>query len=135
MAPNRYFLPRVTTVTLLLFALIAGFALPDASQAQVAREFTPRFAINTPGDVVIVANNLVTCDPSDDGNDCEAVRAGDGGQNNDFSSPVFVDVDGDSDTFNSSRAELDLPSEVRDALLALTPGNYTGTAAAQACKI
>jgi adenylosuccinate lyase len=32
-------------------------------------------------------------------------------------------------------AELDLPSEARDALLALTPGNYTGTAAAQACKI
>jgi uncharacterized repeat protein (TIGR01451 family) len=72
--------------------------------------FTRRFQTNDKGDIVFVSNTVMTC-PSSRPN-CASAQAGTAGtsnQNNAFSM-VYVDVDSDASTFNSSRANLNLPA-------------------------
>ena len=69
--------------------------------------FTLRFSANAPGDVSSVGNTVLTCPTSAAG--CAAAQAGGVAQNNGFGM-TFVDIDADPTTFNSSRAQLDLPS-------------------------
>src|SRR2546428_534004 len=84
--------------------LIAWFGAP--AQAQVIRPFTLRFDTNTLGDIAIIGNTLLTSTNP-------AVR--------DFTAPaallvnnannmVRVDVDSDTNTFNSSSANLTIPA-------------------------
>ena len=68
-----------------------------------AQVISPRFTTTTQGDIRIAANTLMTCQGG-----CNAQNGN--GNNNDFNM-VFVDVDNDSSTFNSSTADLALPSD------------------------
>jgi uncharacterized repeat protein (TIGR01451 family) len=72
--------------------------------------FTRRFQTNDKGDIVFVSNTIMTC-PTSNAN-CTSAQAGTAGtnnQNNAFSM-VYVDVDSDATTFNSSSSNLNLPS-------------------------
>lgn len=93
----------------LLLALLAA-ALTVAAPAQAAN-FTKRFAVNDSGNIAIVGNVLMTCPAS--GATCadakNATTSGADRANNDHKM-VHVDVDGDSSTFNSSTATLELPA-------------------------
>jgi hypothetical protein len=75
----------------------------------VITPFAPRFSANASGDILFVANTLLTAPSSDAG--AAAARNGTGTRlnNNDFSM-VHVDVDSNASTFNSSRADLALPA-------------------------
>lgn len=83
--------------------------LETRSMLAVITQFAPRFATNDTGDIVLVANTLMTASSTDSG--AAAARAGTGTRlnNNDFQS-MYVDIDSDATTFNSSQANLTLPS-------------------------
>lgn len=71
--------------------------------------FGIRFQTNDTGDIVFVANTLMTCPSSANG--CASAQAGTStsGQNNTFNM-AYIDIDSDSTTINSSSAQLNLPS-------------------------
>ena len=96
--------------TLRRIALAALFVIATGApvHAQVVRAFTPRYTINQAGDITLIANTLMTCTG---GGSCTNGQAGTGGQlnNNDFTM-VYVDVDADNTTFNSSSAILTMPA-------------------------
>src|SRR3954453_9578138 len=75
----------------------------------VITAFAPRFSANDNGDILFVANTVLTA-PSTDA-DAANARNGVGTRvnNNDFSM-VYLDVDGSATTFNSSQATLALPA-------------------------
>jgi len=83
--------------------------LEDRAMPSVITPFTPRFQTNDNGDVLFVANTMLTA-PSTDAN-AAAAQAGTGTilNNNDFNM-VHVDVDSDASTFDSSRADLKIPT-------------------------
>ncbi len=83
--------------------------LEDRAMPSVITPFTPRFQTNDNGDVLFVANTMLTA-PSTDAN-AAAAQAGTGTilNNNDFNM-VHVDVDADASTFDSSRADLKIPT-------------------------
>jgi hypothetical protein len=92
-------------------AVICVFAACGALLAPAAmanRAFTPRFAQMARGDVTLAANTIMTC-PSSAA--CTSGRAGTGGSiNNQDFVMTYVDVDSDATTFDSSSANLTLPS-------------------------
>jgi uncharacterized repeat protein (TIGR01451 family) len=87
---------------------ILAFAAPTAS---ADRAFTPRFATNDTGDIVMAANTLLSCQGNQSG--CAQARAGAAGAKlgNNSWDMEFVDVDSDAATFDSSRADLTLPAD------------------------
>lgn len=87
-----------------LAAVLAVFSAARVSQAQVITPFTPRFSINSRGDVVLTGNTLMTC-PVGVGT-CNANGAG----NNNSYSMGYVNSDTDLTTFNSSSAGVNLPA-------------------------
>ena len=92
-----------------LFAALALAALVAApAGAQIVRAFTPRYSTNDNGDVVLIGNTLMSCSGN---GQCPNGRNGTGNNlnNNDFNM-VYVDVDADGTTNNSSRATLALPA-------------------------
>ena len=99
---------RLRPAHVLLLASTALLALATPALAQVVRAFTPRYSVNQPGDITLIANTLMTCSG---GGSCTNGQNGTGGNvnNNDFTM-VYVDVDGDATTFNSSSATLTLPA-------------------------
>jgi uncharacterized repeat protein (TIGR01451 family) len=70
--------------------------------------FGARFSANDFGDILLVGNTVLTC-PAADAN-CAAAQAGGAFNNNNFSM-VYVDIDGDASTFDSSTATLSLPTD------------------------
>lgn len=98
--------------------ILAGLTLLILSQAsvasaQVVRDFTARFTTNTTGDIRVLGNTMLTCDPALS-TDCQDVRDGVGNvaterNNNNEHTMVYVDVDSDPTTFNSSQASFSLP--------------------------
>jgi uncharacterized repeat protein (TIGR01451 family) len=89
------------------FAVIVVALLAVPAIASADRGFTPRFSTNDTGDITIAANTLMTC-PTAAAN-CTAGQAGAAQNNNNFNMG-YVDVDGDSSTFDSSNSKLRLPS-------------------------
>ncbi|WP_237722831.1 hypothetical protein [Singulisphaera acidiphila] len=74
----------------------------------VITPFTARFSANDTGDILFAANTLMTAPASDPGAAAAQAGIGTALNNNNFSM-VYVDVDSDPTTFNSSRADLHLP--------------------------
>ncbi|MGG6268975.1 hypothetical protein [Leptolyngbya sp. AN10] len=93
---------------LFLISLICTTLLSLPSSAAVV-PFSIRYQTNDTGDIVYVANTLMTCPSSN--TSCDAARNGTftGGQNNGFTM-TYVDIDSDATTFNSSSSDLNLPS-------------------------
>lgn len=100
---------------------------PDVAEAQVIRAFSERVSFNSPGSFVMIGNVLATCDvnqvttPS-----CADVQSGAAVGNNGGRNFVFVDVDSDGATTNSSSADLTLP----DGASVLYAGLYWGARSA-----
>lgn len=99
---------RQSTLALLVTAIVLTMA---PAQAQVVRNFTSRYSVNTTGDIVLIGNTLMTCSTTGtNGASCNAARNGTGSLlNNNSFTMVYVDMDGDSTTTNSSSADLNLP--------------------------
>ena len=121
----------------LLLATTLVVGLPSVSEAAVVRPFTTRFTMNTTGAITMTGNTLLTCPPAASG--CLAARTGtaptDAANNDNAYSMIFVDVDADTTTFNSSRNTLTIPGASTVAWAGLYWGADTsagtgGTAAA-----
>ncbi|WP_405572330.1 DUF3344 domain-containing protein [Streptomyces sp. NBC_01167] len=76
--------------------------------------FTQRYQAVQHGGVVRTANSAITCrsPKSPSAGSCSAVRAGGKGANDNWDM-FYVDEDDDPNTYNSSRAALDLPTNSR----------------------
>jgi uncharacterized repeat protein (TIGR01451 family) len=99
-----------------ILALTAALCtvLPLAVANAAERPFEPRFSTNVNGQITSAANALLQC-PNDtvDGGlnaQCNQARAGTNARNNNSMDMRMIDVDSDPSTFNSSRADLALPS-------------------------
>jgi large repetitive protein len=95
-----------------LCLLFTAWATP--AQAQVVRSFAARYNGNVNGDIRLIGNTMLTCDPTTS-LDCAQVRLGQGNvaterNNNNAHAMIWTDVDSDSSTFNSSAATLALPA-------------------------
>ncbi len=69
---------------------------------QVKKVFTPRYDETIKGDVTIIANNMLSAHPTNNFNST--------GDNQDNNNRVYVDIDSDPTTFNSSSATLNDPN-------------------------
>ena len=90
----------------LLFSLL--LAAPFAADAQIVRSFSSVYSENVNGNLLLVGNTLETC-PFSAGQTCFDARAGTVADGNDDFSMVYVDIDSDASTFDSSSADLSLP--------------------------
>ena len=114
----------------IVMALLAAsvLLLAVAGPAYAERDFSPRFSENVQGDIAIAANTVMTCPDSDPA--CSAAQTGTGSKlNNNQFNMRFVDVDGDPSTFNSSTAELVLPSGFEVLFAGLYYGGRTSAGA------
>ncbi|MHA5048715.1 DUF3344 domain-containing protein [Streptomyces sp. SD15] len=109
-------LVRCKTVGVLALALAAMWAPGGSPAAAPAPEadsltFAQRYRAHQHGGIVRAANSSISCvqttAPS-----CPDVRAGGRGVNGDFDM-FYIDVDHDPNTYNSSRAEVRLPTGSR----------------------
>jgi large repetitive protein len=88
---------------------VSAARLEDRFMPAVITPFAPRFSADANGDIVYVANTLMTAPASSP--DASNAQAGVGSKvnNNDFSM-VYVDVDSNPSTFDSSEATLLMPA-------------------------
>lgn len=101
-------------ITVIKIVLIIGFLASftrninptsvDASE----RSFSPRFQTNLRGDVQMIGNTLLSCSTTE--SDCSDARNRQSVKENNQFSMRFVDIDSSSTTYNSSSANLTLPS-------------------------
>ncbi|MBT8273394.1 MAG: chromophore lyase, partial [Bacteroidia bacterium] len=73
------------------------------TNAQNLVPFSPRYDEAIKGDMLLIGNSNVGLHPTDPYNGT--------GTNDGIDAAVFVDIDGDPSTFNSSSADLDIPSD------------------------
>lgn len=106
----------------LLAAALGTLALAGSASAALT-PFTARYTANTTGDVSIVGNTVLTCPPAAGG--CAGALAGGSSNNNDFTM-THVDIDGDGATFDSSSADLALPSGAQVLFAGLYWGGRSG---------
>jgi hypothetical protein len=89
-------------------AVTVVIGLGAASTAYADRTFAPRYAATDRGSIALAGNTVLTCSGSSSA--CRNARDGvAGASGNDDLSMAYVDVDGSSATFDSSRATLTLP--------------------------
>lgn len=131
---------RRVLITLSLIATLLAL-VPMSPAAAADRNFGVRYSVNDTGDIDIVGNTVMTCNPATSG--CTAARtsgpttvANSALNNNNFAM-VYVDVDADPATFNSSQSTLDLPTGATVLFAGLywggeTPAGSGGAAAPNA---
>jgi len=100
-------------LTLALLILSCCLVLPVFASA-ADRPFTSRFSTNVNGQIIIAANTIMQCptntvDPLLNSG-CTGARAGTNARNNNTLDMGWLDVDSDSSTFDSSSAQLLLPT-------------------------
>lgn len=98
---------------LVLFALAASLLLPAAAGA-AERNFALRYSNNVNGQIIFAANTMLQCplntvDPLMNSG-CSGARAGTNARNNNSFDMGWIDIDADPATFDSSNAQLLLPS-------------------------
>ena len=111
---------RLLAATRLLTAaaLLAGITVTSMTPATPAAasgtsfivgntNFTVQRSFNTAGDMTVIGNSNMSCNGETTG--CAAARNGTGKVNNNDWPMVWVDVDNDGDTVNSSSADLTMP--------------------------
>jgi uncharacterized repeat protein (TIGR01451 family) len=118
---------------LALLALSVAIVAP--ARAQVARTFTPRFNVQTAGDVTLIGNTVMSCSASD--SKCANAQSGGGTGNvdNEDFTMQYVDVDGDATTFSSSTATLSLPSGANVLFAGLYWGGFSALSARNTVKL
>ncbi len=84
------------------FFVAAFFLVSLGSYGQVKKVFAPRYDETIKGDVTIIANNMLSAHPTNNFNAT--------GDNQDNNNRVYVDIDSDPSTFNSSSATLNDPN-------------------------
>lgn len=95
--------------------LAAGCALlvlagVSPAQAQITRNFTIRYSANVNGDFAAIGNTVTYCDLTAGNASCNGAPSGSSIDNQSVGTIINVDVDGDAVTFNSSSANLSVPS-------------------------
>ncbi|THG31343.1 DUF11 domain-containing protein [Glaciibacter flavus] len=102
---------RVRSFLAAIAALATALVLVGLTQSATGLSITPfgvRFQTNDNGAIAVIGNQLQTC-PTDAPN-CVGARAGSARYNNNSFVMTNLDVDADPTTFNSSSAQLDVPS-------------------------
>lgn len=110
-------LPRLAAASVVMAgALSAQAASSHAEIDQGIRPFNTRYESTLNGNIVLIGNSLLACQPGtvgfEHGTTCEAAQTPSGverGVDNNNFDMRYLDVDGDSSTFNSSSAQLNLP--------------------------
>lgn len=93
--------------TIIALVFIMGYILP--SRAQVVKQFTPRASSNATAPYTNVSNYYLQGDFAMVGNTNMTLATYGNSSNNSNISMVYVDIDGDPNTINSSYADLTLP--------------------------
>ena len=105
---RRHLVARCIAAFLLFATLVGGTPVAPIAEAGAQTAFGgPAFTTNTNGDIVYVANTLMTCPASAACTDAQSNQFGTAQANNSFNM-IDIDVDGDPSTFNSSSAEFTL---------------------------
>ncbi|NNK09942.1 MAG: hypothetical protein HKP08_01225, partial [Flavobacteriaceae bacterium] len=83
-----------------VYSILLAVLLLGTSEAfgQVKKVFTPRYNETIKGDISVIANNMLSADP--------ILPFNGNADNQDNNNRVYVDIDGDPTTFNSSSATL-----------------------------
>jgi len=103
-----------TTITSL--ACLGLSSLFNPVQAQIIRNYTPRYRVETKGQTIMFGNSVTTCSTTIGPKQsiCNNARQGLTSGSNDAVNNVFymdyIDIDSDSSTFNSSSADYNFPA-------------------------
>ena len=119
-------------LVLIVFATSTLISAPSGNAA--TRPFATRFTQNVQGDVVFVANTLMTCAPSAACTTTQAGTAVGAANNNNSNTMQYIDTDTDGTTFNSSSAILSTPPGASILFAGLYWGGFTATATRNTVK-
>jgi len=108
---------QASRIVIRVVLLCAALLLGTASLAQADRSFQLRYSVNETGSIKGIANTNMTCTAGV--NQCanaqsagvtDSVNSANDWRNNNAHSMVYIDVDSDGSTFNSSSANQSLPA-------------------------
>ncbi|HWI40521.1 MAG TPA: hypothetical protein VNX25_03435, partial [Verrucomicrobiae bacterium] len=105
-AHRKGFLFRAAAAIAFCISLAAG-----SESFAAARPFTERFSVNSRGDIKLIGNTIITCDPAGrtNGDVCAAGRSATGNKlDSQAFNMVYVNIDGQA--ISSSSADLSLPA-------------------------